>query len=162
MLFKDLKPGYPVYILERKDGMKAVQGRTVNVTPPYFPQISAGQMPSQTTMQRMVDVTVETEGRTNTYAIPETLSVTYAGDTVLSTDREGVLREVESVKSRNDEELRLVEKRREENIQCERILEEWNPAFAEKKEQEKRIVGIENEVKGMKKMLSEFINEFKK
>ena len=162
MLFKDMKPGYPVYILQKEDGLKAVQGKVINVSQPYFPQMQPGQMPSQNTMQRMTDVTIEADGRTNTFAIPETLSVTYAGNMVLSTDRDGVLKEVESIKSRNDEELRLVAKREKENAECEKILEEWNPAFAEKKEQDKRITGIEHEVKGMKQMLAEFINEFKK
>ena len=45
---------------------------------------------------------------------------------------------------------------------CDKILEEWNPAFAEKKEQDKRISGLESEVKGLSKMLADFINEFKK
>lgn len=89
MLFKDMKPGYPVYILQKEDGLKPVQGKVINVSQPYFPQMQPGQMPSQNTMQRMTDVTIEANGRTNTFAIPETLSVTYAGNMVLSTDRDG-------------------------------------------------------------------------
>ena len=162
MLFKDMKPGYPVYMLQKGDGLKAMQGKTIKVSDPYFPPAPIGQMPAMNTTQRVVDVTLEAEGVTNTYSIPETLSVTYANNIVLSTDREGILREVESIKSRNDEELRLVDKRKEENEACVKILEEWNPAFAEKREQDKRISGIENEVKGMKQMLADFINEFKK
>lgn len=162
MLFKDLKPGYPVYLLRKGDEIKALQGKTIKVSDPYFPPVQIGQMPSMSTAQRVVDVTLEADGVTNTYSIPETLSLTYANNLVLSTDRDGILRDVEAMKGQSEEVVRSVERHRTIIEGCEKILEEWNPAFAEKKEQDKRISGIENEVKGMKKMLSDFINEFKK
>lgn len=162
MLFKDLKPGYPVYLLQKGDGIKAFQGKTIKVSDPYFPPSPIGQIPPMSTSQRVVDVTLEANGVTNTYSIPETLSVTYANNVVLSTDREGILHDVEAMKGQSEEVVRSVERHRSIIEGCEKILEEWNPAFAEKKEQDKRISGIESEVKGMKKMLADFINEFKK
>ena len=162
MLFKDLKPGYPVYLLQKGDEIKALQGKVIKVSDPYFPPVSSGQMPSMSTTQRVVDVTLETDGVTNTYSIPETLSVTYANNLVLSTDRDGILRDVEAMKGQSEEVIRSVERHRSIIECCEKILEEWNPAFAEKKEQDKRISGLETEVKGLSKMISEFINEFKK
>ena len=114
MLFKDMKPGYPVYLLDKKDGIKAIQGKVVKVSDPYFPPVQPGQMPTMNTTQRVVDVTLEAEGVTNTYSIPETLTVTYAANSlVLSTNREGILRDVESIKTRDEEELRLQKKREE-------------------------------------------------
>lgn len=162
MLFKDLKPGYPVYILQKGNGLKAVQGKTVNVSQPYFPAPQMGQMPTAQATQRIVDVTIEADGRTNTCSIPETLTVTYANDLVLSTDREGILREVEAMKGQSEEVVRSVEKHQAIIAGCEKILEEWNPAFAEKREQDKRISGIESDVKSLKEMMKEFIQEFKK
>lgn len=162
MLFKDLKPGYPVFLLRKGDEIKALQGKAIKVSDPYFPPAQIGQMPSMSTAQRVVDVTLEADGVTNTYSIPETLSVTYANNVVLSTDREGILRDVEAMKGQSEEVVRSVERHRSIIEGCEKILEEWNPAFAEKKEQDKRISVIESEVKGMKKMLTDFINEFKK
>ena len=162
MLFKDLKPGYPVFLLRKGDEIKALQGKTIKVSDPYFPPAQIGQMPSMSTAQRVVDVTLEADGVTNTYSIPETLSVTYANNVVLSTDREGILRDVEAMKGQSEEVVRSVERHRSIIEDCEKILEEWNPAFAEKKEQDKRISVIESDVKGMKKMLTDFINEFKK
>ena len=162
MLFKDLKPGYPVFLLRKGDEIKALQGKAIKVSDPYFPPAQIGQMPSMSTAQRVVDVTLEADGVTNTYSIPETLSVTYANNVVLSTDREGILRDVEAMKGQSEEVVRSVERHRSIIEDCEKILEEWNPAFAEKKEQDKRISVIESDVKGMKKMLTDFINEFKK
>lgn len=162
MLFKDLKPGYPVYILQKEDEPKAFQGKTIKVSEPYFPPAPIGQMPSMSTTQRVVDVTLEANGVTNTYSIPETLSVTYANNLVLSTDRDGMLRDVESMKNQSLEIVNSVEKHKAIVDSCDKILEEWNPAFAEKKEQDKRISGLEEKVEGIGKMLSDFINEFKK
>ena len=163
MLFKDMKPGYPVYILQKGDTLKAVQGKTIKVSDPYFPPAPIGQIPSPslTTSQRFVDVTLEVEGVTNTYSIPETLSVSYANNLVLSTDKEGILRDVEAMKSQSEEVVRSVDKHKAVISGCEKILEEWNPAFAEKREQDKRIAGLESKVDGLGKMLEKFINEFK-
>ena len=158
MLFKDMKPGYPVYLLD-KETIKTATGKIVNVGQPHFPNPMAGNL-SQTT-QMLVDVTVESDRQTRTYSIPDTLSVTYAGTLVLSTDREGILRDVEAMKSRSEEVLKEVEKHRYTITECDKILEEWNPAFAEKKRQDERISGLESEVKGLGSMLREFIGEFK-
>lgn len=160
MLFKDMKPGYPVYLLNKKDGIRAIQGKVVKVSEPYFPSVQPGQMPTMNTTQRVVDVTLEAEGITNTYSIPETLTVTYAANSlVLSTDREGILRDVESIKTRDEEELRMQKKREEEIAACEKILEEWNPAFAEKKEQEKRLLNLEDKMGNIEGMLRKLISQ---
>lgn len=161
MLFKDLKPGYPVYMLD-KDSVKTATGKTVNVSQPRFANTSAAGGNYQATAQMYVDVTIETEGQTKTYSIPDTLGVTYAGNVVLSTDRDGILRDVEAMKNQSEEALKNVERHKETIACCEKILEEWNPAFAEKKRQDERISGLENEVKGLGSMLRDFINEFKK
>ena len=166
MIFKDIKRGYPVYILKKEEGnMSVIQGKTVNdASQPYFPSMTPnmGAMNTMNAGQRFVDVTIEMDGRTNTYSIPETMSVTYAGNLVISTEREGILREVEAMKTQSDEVIKSVPKYEKISKDCERILEEWNPAFAEKKEQEKRINGLERKVEDIGKMLSEFITEFKK
>jgi len=162
MQFKDLKAGYPVYIFTKGEGLKATTGKVVNVSQPYFPQPQPGQLASMQTAQRVVDVTVESESKTSTYSIPETLSVTYANNLVLSTDREGILRDVEAMKAQSQEVVNSYDKHKAIIESCDKILEEWNPVFAEKKEQDKRISGIEKEVIGLKNMLSDFINEFKK
>lgn len=80
---------------------------------------------------------------------------------MLSVDRDGILREVEVVKSRSEEALKCVEKHRETVKSCERILEEWNPEFAEKKKQDERIAGLEDKVDKMTEMLASFLAEHK-
>ena len=161
MLFKDMKPGYPVYMLD-KESVKTMTGKVVNVSQPRFGNQTPANGNFQATAQMYVDVTLEVDGQTKTYSIPDTLGVTYAGDIVLSVDREGVLRDVEAMKSQSEEVLRGVDRHKAVIESCEKILEEWNPVFAEKKRQDERISGLENEVKGLGSMLRDFINEFKK
>lgn len=160
MLFKDMKPGYPVYLLD-KGTVKATTGKIINVSQPHFstPQTGANFTPST---QMYVDVTVEIDGRTQTYSIPETLTITYTGNSVLSTDKDGILREAEALKSRSETALKEVDKHKETITLCDTLLSEWNPVFADKKKQEERINGLEEEVRGLGAMLKDFINDFKK
>ena len=55
-----------------------------------------------------------------------------------------------------------MERHKQAVTNCNQLLEELNPAFAEKRAQDKRIEGIENEVKSLGAVLRDFINEFKK
>lgn len=81
---------------------------------------------------------------------------------VLSTDKDGILREVEAIKAASEEALAQVEANKEKVTKCNQLLEELNPAFAEKRAQDKRIEGIETEVKSLGALVRDFINEFKK
>lgn len=74
MLFKDIKQNYPVYILNKQD-LSLIQGKAVQVP---FPRIEMNQKTGKTEM--VIDITIEANGKTATYIIPENLSVTYAGD----------------------------------------------------------------------------------
>lgn len=154
MQFKDLKPGYSVHILDKTDGLKYTQGKAVNVTAIPYLQNNIGAA-----SQLVVDVTVEVDGKTSTYTIPESLETTYTGNLVLSTGKEGILREVEAMKHTSEEALNQVEKHKSIVENASDLMEKLNPAFAEKREAEKRISGIETEVKGLKDMLKNFIEK---
>lgn len=102
MLFKDTKQGYPVYLLDREN-VRAYSGKVVSVSVPRLQQPPIGTMPQLgITNQMVVDVTIESDGATRTYSIPESSCLTYAGTLVLSTDREGIIREVEAIKSQSE------------------------------------------------------------
>lgn len=110
----------------------------------------------------VVDVTIEAEGTTRTYSIPEVSGLTYAGTLVLSTDRDGIIREIEALKNQSEEALASIEAHRGKIEKCDCVLKEWNPVFAERAKQEERISGIETKVDGLGKMLRDFIEEFKR
>lgn len=156
MLFKDLKIGYPVYIFH-KDGEKRItQGKVTAISPSRLPQT-----PSLQTMQMVVDVTIDDGGSSRTYAIPDNSSVTYSNGLVLSTDREGVIREVEILRNQCADELAKIEEYRKSVSECEKILTEWNPVFREKRETEERFSKLETSISDLKSMMSGLIKELR-
>lgn len=165
-MFKDIKQNYPVYILNKQD-LSVVQGKVVATTFPHVDMNAQKVTPTAISPtnslgnQMVVDVTIEAGGKTATYTIPESLSVTYAGNIVLSTDREGIAREVEALKSSAEQVLLSVEKQKEIVEKTTALLAELNPVYKEKKENEERFTKIESSVAEMKTMLSNFIKEFK-
>lgn len=151
MTFKDIKQGYPVYMLHKGEEMKASQGKVVTTTQPRFPEQYNGQA-----LGMVVDITIEENGTNRTYTMPADSSVVSAGMTVLSVDREGVLRDVEAMKAESEDALASMDKHRARVESCEKILTEWNPQLAERKKQDERIGSLEtgmNELKGMIKSL---------
>lgn len=156
MLFKDLKIGYPVYIFH-KDGEKRItQGKVTAISPSRLPQT-----PSLQTMQMVVDVTIDEGGSSRTYTIPDNTSVTYSLGLVLSTDREGVIREVEILRNQCADELAKIDEYRKSVSECEKILAEWNPVFREKRETEERFSKLETSMSDLKSMMSGLIKELR-
>lgn len=151
MLFRDIKPNYPVYFLD-KDNVTAYEGKVVSTSVPRY-------IPTQTSL--VVDITIEANGATHTYTIPESSTLTYANNVVLSTDKDGILREVQAMKSASEHHLSETEHHREIVDSCNRLLEEIDTTFAEKRKQDKRIEGIETEVKNLGTLVREFINQYK-
>ena len=155
MMFKDLKKGYPVYVLHNNGDIKVETGKVIDVSLPHVESMQIGK-----TSQMVVDVTAEIGGVTKTYSIPETLSVTYSGDKmVLSVDREGIIREVENMKTRSEDALKEMDSHKRIVEQCSSILTEWNPVYKEKKETEERFGKIESSIGELKTMMCNFIKQ---
>lgn len=159
MLFRDMKPNYTVYILDKEE-MTVKSGKVKTTS---FPRMDT----TRGTTQMVVDVEIEADGKTATYSIPENLALTYAGNLVLSTDRDGILHEVEAKQTAAEQILATVEKQKK-IIELAKILKsELNPAYREKQETEKRFVQIEGAISEMKDlmkaqqdMMKSFIKKF--
>lgn len=158
MLFKDVKQNYPIYILNKRD-VTIVQGKVTNVS---FPHIDTG-IPSYKigASQMVVDVSIEAEGKTATYTIPENLAITYAGDLVLSTDKASLVNEVEALKNSAEQIIASVEHNKSIVEKATALLSDMNPAYKEKQETEKRLTKMEGDVSEIKKMLSELSKQLK-
>nr|DAI60444.1 MAG TPA: hypothetical protein [Caudoviricetes sp.] len=152
MYFKDLKQNYPVFILD-KQNLTLTQGKVVSVG---FPRMELNPTAGKSGM--VVDVSIEADGKTANYVIPETLSVTYAGNLVLSVDRQGLAGEVESMKTSAEQALASVEHQRRIVEKSTGLLAELNPAFREKQETEQRFSKIESSMNEVKQMLSRLIS----
>ena len=153
MMFKDIKQNYPVHIFDKND-VKYMEGKVISVS---FPRM----MMTQNGTQSVIDVTIDCGGKTATYSIPEHLSVTYAGNLVLSTAKENISKEVESLKHTAEQIIESVDKQKEIIEKSSKLLIELNPSVKEKKDIEDRFNKIETNMTEMKNMLSSFIREFK-
>jgi len=151
MTFRELKQNYPVYMLDRRE-LRVSQGKATSVA---FPRADLA------TTKMVVDVTIEADGKSATYAIPDTASLTYAGDIVLSTDREGLAREVEAMRASAEQALASVDRQREIAEKSKSLLAELSPSYREKAETEERFGKIESSVSDIRSMLDKFISEFK-
>ena len=150
MLFKDIKQNYSVHILD-KDKLTLSDGKAITVGFPRY---------DLTAKSTVVDITLDVNGSTATYAIPESLSVTYAGNLVLSTDKEGLVREIEAMKTSAEQILASVDHQKEVIEKSSALLSELNPQFKEKQEAEKRFANIESSVHKIEELVTNFINNF--
>lgn len=155
MQFKELKQNYPVYILDKQE-FAIIQGKATAVS---FPRLEVNPKNGKTEM--VVDVTVEANGNTATYTIPENLSVTYAGNLVLSMDKQSLMPEVDNMEANADQVLTSVPNAQKIKERAPMLRSELNPIYRERQETEKRFNAIEDSVNEIKIMMSEFINKSK-
>ena len=155
MLFKDVKQNYTVYILDKQD-MNISQAKVSAVG---FPRMDIMQNTHNT--QTVVDITLDSNGKIATYTIPESLSVTYAGNIVLSTDKDGLMHEIEAMKNNAEQVLASVDKQKQILDKANTLLSELNPIYKEKKETDLRFSKIENSISEMKDMFANFLNTYK-
>lgn len=144
MLLKDSQKGYPIFILNRND-ITATQGKIIDVSRPHFDN----RNPSNTTM--VIDVTVDIDGKQTSFVMPESASIAYTDNLVLSCDRADILHEIEAICSRNEEELKQTPIRQQTVQKCHAIIEEWNPAVKQQRETDERITKIENALDALQK-----------
>ena len=118
--------------------------------------------------EMVVDVSIEVDGKTATYVIPESLSVTYANNLIISTDKQGLLNEVEAMKNNAEQVIASVDRQKEILEKSNALLSELNPIYKDKREADKRFSQIEDSVKEVRESISDIrsmmqglIKEFK-
>lgn len=144
MLLKDCQKGYPIFILNRND-ITATQGKIIDVSRPHFDN----RNPSATAM--VIDVTVDIDGKQISFVMPESSTIAYTDNLVISCDRADILHEVEAICSRNEEELKQTTVREQTVKKCHSIIEDWNPAVKQQRETDERITKIENTLDALQK-----------
>lgn len=155
MQFKDVKQNYPVYILD-KQNVTYQQGKVTSVSFPHIDNTNPMAMG-----KTVVDVAIEADGKTATYAIPDSMSIAYAGDLVLSTDKDGIIRELEAKKGSLEQYLSGVDKAKEDLDKTTNMLADLNPEIRAKQENEQRLIGLEESVKEMKDIITKLYKEIK-
>lgn len=138
MLFRDSKAGYPIYLFNRKD-VSVMTGKITNVSLPHFDaKMGASKM--------VVDIDVMTDGKATSYVFDDSGEVGYVGDSVISINRDAILREIERVKNQSDEALKMVDYHRDAIGKCDKLLKEFSPEYKQRIENTERMNTLENKV----------------
>lgn len=163
MIFKDLKQGNSVYILDREN-FEYKEGKVVFSSSPYIDNQHRQVSPTM-----VIDFKILVEGKEVSYTIPDSLFICYTNNLAISVDKESLAKEIESIKIEAENFLASVDQKKAKN---EKILEkasdllaELNPMFKQKIEMENRFEKIEGSINGFNKkmdkieeMLSKLIN----
>ena len=152
LLFKDLKNNHPVYILNKQD-LSLVQGTVTSVG---FPRMPMGYKSGQPGM--VVDITITAEGKTATYEIPENLSVTYANNLVLATDKSGLINDVKAVMSSAQQVIESYDQQKERYEKASALLPDLDSAYKDQKQANDRLDKMEKAVTEMKNMMSKLMD----
>lgn len=151
--FRDVKQGYPVYILDRQK-FEVRQGKVASAG---FPRLENNPATGRTEM--VVDVSVDGgDGRTASYVIPEALSVTYAGDLVVSTERGGLVGEVEAMVSEAKKALSMADRHRAVVDKAPELLAELDAEHRAARETDRRLSALEGTLDELREMMRRMVD----
>lgn len=122
----------------------------VNVSEPRFQQPQMGQMGQYQQLQdRVIDLTVEINGSSMTYVVPESRDVAMSNNITLACSVDPIMNQLNAAKRTSSDILDSIDKHRRTLEACDSILEEINPAFKQTKDQDRKIKNLEEKVDRM-------------
>ncbi len=156
MTFKDLKSGYPVYLLDRT-ALRYEQGKVMAVSPPHT-DVQPGNFGKM-----LVEVGIQTkDGKQNTYSVSDTEQTAYAGSLLITCNKECVVNEVRAIKAQAEETLAKVETSRKTAEDCKALLEELDTTFKDRQETEKRFQKIDERFTGIEDKMDRLLSAINK
>lgn len=153
MTFRELKQGYSIYVLD-KDSMCVKQAKVVSVSAPHIDKRGFEMGASL-----VVDVVLDIDGAVATYTFKEDTETGYFSTTIITIDKQNIVREVEVVKTQSEEALSQIDVHKDRLSKCNEILAEFNPAIKEKQAIDQRFVKLEGSIDEIKNMLSNIVNK---
>ncbi len=156
-MFKDLKPGLSMLILDKSaTPIKCHSGKVVKVSLPRVEMQKAdGSMPfpSFQMQDRVVDLTIEYEGKTQTFVVPENSNVAYGDAVTIACSDEPIISEVKSRMKESADIVDSYEFHKANIEECRSILATLSPQYADNQEQDKRMTAIEDDIADIKDMI---------
>lgn len=149
MTFKELKEQSPIYVLD-KNLVNVTKGKVVSIKPGKTnPQMLGGFI---------LEFTIEYNGITQVFAIPDHLSVTYTGNNlILSTDSQGLIPELDKIIKDNENILNNIDSIKSGITKAKNLKMDLDPSYKEKQQTEERFSKIESSITEIKDMLQQLI-----
>ncbi len=150
MTFKDLKSGFPVYLLDRS-ALKYGQGRVTAVGLPHadLQSCNFGKM--------LVDVTILSDGKQNTYSVCDAEPTAYAGNLLIATGKEYIANEVRAINAQAEETLAKVPEAQRTLSVCKTLLADLDTAYRDRRETESRFQRIDERFSGMESKIDRIL-----
>lgn len=149
-MFKDFQNGFQVHMLDKSGAIPMYKmGKVVSVSPARIEQkpMVPGQVPNPMMFtDRVIDLTIEHDGQTKTYVVPENGNVATSAGLTLACSTEPILNEVRAMLRTSTDIINSVNHHQEVVSKCESIMQELNPTFAESKAQNERIDKMEKSI----------------
>lgn len=146
MIFKDIKQGYTIYLFDRN---------TIEVTEGKVTAAGASHLDKMNSLFEMVvDITIDASGKTQTYTFKDSNEVGYAGQLMITPNRDAVIKEIQVLKSQAEDALSKVNKEKETVEKCTSLLSTFDPVYKEKKETDERFNKLEQSINDIKELLS--------
>lgn len=154
-MFKDLQKGYSVHILDKTDGIKYFCGTVALVGVPRFentPSITPPDL-SRISYDKVIDLTVEYDGKSKTFVVPETSNVRSSSSFTLACSPELISNELNAIIKSSTAVIDSVEHHKDLISQCKKILREVDKGYAKDAENTERIERIEQTLQRLIKTL---------
>lgn len=144
-----LRPGTPVYVLYKNEPRFAVA--KVSQVSNQYPNLAYQQplVPGNTVA---VDIAIEVDGKTETYQrIPLNSTIAEFPDkgVLISETREGIVNEVNAIRSASQTAIDQVEAHKRVIASCDQLLFDLNPQLKKDQEQAQEIANLKQQLAGM-------------
>ena len=162
-MFSNLRPNSQIYILYKDASPRLDVGSVVSVSMPV-PKYPIQPMFGQP-QEMVVDITVKVNNQDVTYQkIPANLDIADFNNSniVLSDNREAMNSEIASLKQKSIAIINSIDFHKEMISNCDKILSELNPEFAEKQQQQLEINSLKTQMGEMAKSITELMSMNKK
>ena len=157
MMFKELKKGLPVYILN-KSTVEYSQGKVIqDATPPRMsPTFGQGLL---------TDVSIEQSGVSKIWTLPADQKVAEMqndSDTIISIDKSTILAMIKSIYGECESYLEGVPHYEEKLEKAKQLIAELDQTYKQQQQTEERFTKIEKSIDGIQDALSEILKAVKK
>ena len=157
MNFKELKKGFPVYILNR-DSVEYFQGKVIqDATPPRL-NVTFGQ-------PMITDVSIEYNGITKIWTLPSEQKVAEMqsdSSTIISTDKPAIIAMIKNIQAECEAYLQGVETNQTKLESAKKLIAELDVTYKQQQQTEERFNRIEQSIDGINQQFSSMENTLTK
>lgn len=159
-MFQSLRPNSPIYVFH-KQGIPSIEtGYVTSVSipkPKYAIPTSFGQ-PQEMVVDLVVKIGNNTINYTNLPAQSDVADSFIGGEgIVISGSKEAINAEILSLKQKSEDILNSADTHKSIIQECDKILSEFNPEFAEKQKQKDEIESLKNQLGNITKSVDELM-----